>query len=179
MVNWYGSGYWYPLEMTNISIENDHRDSGFSHQKWVDLSTAMWNWGYHWCDILIVVGCGKHMENMRVSCFSQPDGIRWMWQTWQNHYFVWRMESKKEETRSETHCNISLYTNNYIQLCQTHPEWRSLVKFLPLVKRAQWFPSGTAFSSLCQVGCWALLWWQWSDGIRWNDWSSCIRMNQL
>ena len=24
----------YPLVMTNIAIENDHRNSGFSHQKW-------------------------------------------------------------------------------------------------------------------------------------------------
>ena len=25
---------WYPLVMTNIAIENDHRNSGFSHWKW-------------------------------------------------------------------------------------------------------------------------------------------------
>jgi len=33
----------YPLVMTNIAIENGHRNSGFSHEKWVDLSIAMLN----------------------------------------------------------------------------------------------------------------------------------------
>jgi hypothetical protein len=29
------SGYmFYPLVMTNIAIENGHRNSGFSHEKW-------------------------------------------------------------------------------------------------------------------------------------------------
>jgi len=29
------------LTIFNIAIENDHRNSGFSHEKWVDLSIAM------------------------------------------------------------------------------------------------------------------------------------------
>ena len=39
MVNiWIIYGLWlivmYPLVMSNVAIENDHRNSGFSHEKW-------------------------------------------------------------------------------------------------------------------------------------------------
>ena len=29
-----GKLWFYPLVMTNVAIENDHRNSGFSHEKW-------------------------------------------------------------------------------------------------------------------------------------------------
>ena len=32
----------YPLVMTNIAIENDHRNSGFPHKQMVDLSMFFW-----------------------------------------------------------------------------------------------------------------------------------------
>ena len=34
----------YPLVICDIAIEHDHRNSGFSHEKWVDLSIAMLNY---------------------------------------------------------------------------------------------------------------------------------------
>ena len=35
MVDLMGFNGDYPLVMTNIAIENGHRNSGFSHEKWV------------------------------------------------------------------------------------------------------------------------------------------------
>ena len=31
----------YPLVICYVAIENGHRNSGFSHEKWVDLSIVM------------------------------------------------------------------------------------------------------------------------------------------
>jgi len=34
----------YPLVMTNIAIENGHRNSGFSHEKWWIFPSVMLNY---------------------------------------------------------------------------------------------------------------------------------------
>jgi len=39
-----GFSYGLPSGYVKIAIENDHRNSGFSHEKWVDLSIAMLNY---------------------------------------------------------------------------------------------------------------------------------------